>query len=73
MLMWKELPDELLRTKKKTSGDFYSVKLLLAKPGPGGGSKEKLFFLLASLLYYLDYLHFEFFIFYYGFNQALLN
>lgn len=72
MLMWKELPDELLRTKKKTSGDFYSVKLLLAKPGPGGVKREILF-LLASLLYYLDYLHFEFFIFYYGFNQALLN
>lgn len=44
MLMWKELPDELLRTKKKTSGDFYSMKLLLAKPGPGGVKRETFIF-----------------------------
>lgn len=62
MLMWKELPDELLRTKKETSGDFYSVKLLLAKPGPGG-SKEKLFFyLLAFYTIWITYiLNFSFF------------
>lgn len=57
MLMWKELPDELLRTKRKTQGGFYSVKLLLAKLGPFL-KRETFFFLLASLLYYLDYLRF---------------
>ena len=64
MLMWKELPDELLRTKKKTSGDFYSVKLLLAKPGPGGGVERETFFfyLLAFYTIWITYiLNFSFF------------